>query len=131
VRSVLAANEQVVRPEAVLAGRIWRVLGSVTLCAGLIALAGGGWSLWEWWVYWDDPLNLEAAKNGALEAEQSLRTIHLMFGVVLSLLAVMLFWGYALLRQRGRHEPPNRSSKLAGPASRESVVSNPTGPPGG
>src|SRR5262249_22195890 len=100
VRSVLAANEQVVRPEAVLAGRIWRVLGSVALCAGLIALAGGGWSLWEWGGYWGDPLDLEAAKNGALEAEQSLRPMHLMFGVVLSLLAVMLFWGYALLRQR-------------------------------
>ncbi len=131
VRSVLAADEQVVRPEAARTGRIWRVLGSVIVCAGLISLAGGGWELWEWWFYWDDPVNLEAAQNGALEAEQSLQTMHLVFGAVLSLLAGMLFWGFALLRQRARHDPPNRSPKLAGLVSRESEVSSPTGRPGG
>src|SRR5262245_45627609 len=118
-RSVLAADEQVLLPERVRARRFHCVLEWLAVGVGLIALGGGCWSLWEWWSYWDDPVNIEAARNGvSLETLQSARTIYLAFGAVLWLAAAMLVWGYALLRQHVTEERPSQSQPTAEGARR-------------
>jgi hypothetical protein len=123
-RSVLAADDQVPLPERARAGRSQRVLEWIAVGVGLLALGGSGWPLWEWWSYWDDPVNIEAARNGVpLETLQNVRAINLVFGAALVLTAVLLFWGYALLRQRATEKPANQSLSQTGPAARRSGVS--------
>jgi hypothetical protein len=123
-RSVLAADDQGLLPERVRARRSQRILEWVMVGVGLLALGVGGWPLWEWWSYWDDPVNIMAAQNGVrLETLQNARTVNLVFGAVLELAALMLFCAYALLRRRETETSPNQSLPQTEPAARRSGVS--------
>jgi hypothetical protein len=130
VRSVLAADEGAALPERARAGRSQRVLTVVAVGAGLLCLGVGSWSLWEWWSYWDDPVNVEALQNG-VEAVRSARIVYLVHGAVLVALPLMLFWWYALSRSGATREAQNQPSHLAGPASRQAEVGSSTNRAGG
>ena len=109
VRAVLAADDRALWPERVRARRAHRFLAAGAVCLGPVALGVGCWALWGWWSYWDDPLHAEMARvggPGVIEILQQDRNVNLVFGAILSLAGVMLFWGYALARRLAPQEPP-------------------------
>jgi hypothetical protein len=131
VRSVLTADDRVLLPETAWARRLQGVLPGVIVVMGLTALAFGGGALWEWWSFWDDPVNSEMAQSGYLETMQNARAVYLVFGTVLSLLGVLIFWGYALMRHVAAQQPPSQPLQLTGPASRQSEAGSSSGPVAG
>jgi hypothetical protein len=129
VRSVLAADDRAALPERPWTRRLQRVVQGAVVCMGLFALGAGGWAFWEWWTFWDDLEISEMAPGGVPESLRNARAVYLVFGVVLSLLGVILFWGYALLRHCSAQQPPSQSLERTRPASRpyEALVP-PAGP---
>jgi hypothetical protein len=132
VRSVLAADDQVPLPERVLARHSQRALGALGFCVGLIALGIGCWVLWDWWFFWDDPLNIEMARTGvSSETLHLMRTPNLVFGAVLLPLAIVLFGLCALSRQGATDKSPNKPLQTTGAAGRPSEVGGHASGPGG